>query len=168
MPLLLKLEMDKIVSKSLLDSVDFTRYVDPDLFDLDPLTQYFLRDNEEEELFAEAAIQLPEVVVEAEIDEIFSQAAALAEQRTGRSSSVASKIPESSVSQSVANTSKFGAPVDLDLLKVCAIPEKTKQQTNWRVSRWREWAESRNSDQDSMGEVASVELIELSNKELAY
>ena len=41
MSLLLKLEMDEIVSKSLLDSVDFTRYVDPDLFDLGPLTQYF-------------------------------------------------------------------------------------------------------------------------------
>ena len=38
--LLLKLEMC-LVSKSLLDSVDFTRYVDPDLFDLGPLTQYF-------------------------------------------------------------------------------------------------------------------------------
>ena len=165
MPLSLKLKMDEIVSKSL-DSVDFMRYMDPDLFDLDPLTQYFLRDNEKEELFAEAAIQLPKVVAEAEVDEIFSQAAALAEQRTGHSSPVASKILESSVSQST--TSKFGAPVDLDLLKVCAIPEKTKQQTNWCVLRWREWAKSQNSDQDSMGEVASVELIELSDKELAY
>jgi len=73
--LLLKLEMDEVVSKSLLDSVDFMRYVDPDLFDLGPLTQYFLRDDEEEELFAEAAVQLPKVVAEAEIDEIFSQAA---------------------------------------------------------------------------------------------
>ena len=73
--LLLKLEMDEVVSKSSLDSVDFTCYVDPDLFDLGPLTQYFLRDNEEEELFAEAAVQLPKVVAEAEIDEIFSQAA---------------------------------------------------------------------------------------------
>ena len=72
--LLLKLEMC-LVSKSLLDSVDFTRYVDPDLFDLGLLTQYFLRDGEEEELFAEAAVQLPKVVAEAEIDEIFSQAA---------------------------------------------------------------------------------------------
>ena len=36
------------------------------------------------------------------------------------------------------------------------------------MSRWREWAESRHSDEDSMGEVASVELIELSDKELAY
>ena len=82
------------------------------------------------------------MVAEAEIDEIFSQAAALAEQRTGHSSPVASKIPESSVSQSVATTSKFGAPVDLDVLKACAIPQKTKQQTNWCVSRWSEWAES--------------------------
>ena len=32
------------------------------------------------------------------------------------------------MSQSVATTSKFGAPVDLDVLKVSAIPEKTKQQ----------------------------------------
>ena len=51
--------MDEVVSKSLLDNVDFTRYVrmDPDLFDFGPLTQYFLRDDEEE-LFAEAAVQL--------------------------------------------------------------------------------------------------------------
>ena len=62
--LLLKLEMNEVVSKSLFDSVDFTRYVDPDLFNLGPLTQYFLRDDEEEELFAEAAIQLPKVVAE--------------------------------------------------------------------------------------------------------
>ena len=41
--------------------------------------------DEEEELFAVAAVQLPKVVAEAEIDEIFSQAAVLAEQRTGRS-----------------------------------------------------------------------------------
>ena len=46
------------------------------------------------------------------------------------------------MSQSVATTSKFGAPVDLDVLKACAIPQKTKQQTNWCVSRWSEWAES--------------------------
>ena len=96
LPLLLKLEIDKIVSKSLLDRVDFTHYMDPDLFDLGPLTQYFLRDDEEEELFAEAAVQLPKVVAETESDEIFSQAAALAEQRTGCSFPVASKIPESS------------------------------------------------------------------------
>ena len=85
--------------KSLLDSVDFTRYMrmDPDLFDFGPLTLYFLRDNKEE-LFAEAAVQL--------IDEIFSQTAVLAEQRTGRLSPAASEIPESSVSQSVATTSK--------------------------------------------------------------
>ena len=36
------------------------------------------------------------------------------------------------------------------------------------MSRWREWAESRYSDEVSIGEVASVELIELSNKELVY
>ena len=71
---MLKLEMDKVVSKSLLDSVGFMCYVDPDVFGLGPLTQYFLRDDEEEELFAEATIQLPRVVAEAEIDEIFSQA----------------------------------------------------------------------------------------------
>ena len=112
--------------------------MDPDLFDLGPLTHYSLKDNEEEELFAEAAVQLPKVVAEVEIDEIFRQAAALAEQMTGRLSPVASKIPESQVSQSVATTSKFGAPVDLDVLKVSAIPEKTKQQTNQCVLRWRE------------------------------
>ena len=38
--------------------------------------------DEEEELFAVAAVQLPKVVAEAEIDEIFSQAAALAEDWT--------------------------------------------------------------------------------------
>ena len=37
---------DEIVSKSLLDREDLTRYVDPDLFDLGPLTHYFLRDDE--------------------------------------------------------------------------------------------------------------------------
>ena len=79
------------------------------------------------------------MVAEAEMDEIFRHAAALAEQTTGRSSPVASKILESSVSQS---TCKLSAPIDLDVLKVCAIPEKTKQQTNWCVSRWREWAEN--------------------------
>ena len=40
-----------VVSKLLLDCVDFMRYVDPDLFDLGPLTHYFLRDDEEEELY---------------------------------------------------------------------------------------------------------------------
>ena len=84
-------------------------------------------------MFAELAIQLPKVVAEAEIDEIFSQAAALAEQTTGCSSPLASKIPESSVSHSVATTSKFGAPLDLDVLKASAIPEKIKPHTNWCV-----------------------------------
>ena len=73
-------------------------YMDPDLFDLGLLTHYFLRDDEKEELFAEAVVQLPKVVVEAEIDEIFSQAAAIVEQTTRCSSPVTSKIPESSVS----------------------------------------------------------------------
>ena len=41
---------------------------------------------------------MPKVVVEAEIDEIFSQAAGIVEQTTRCSSPVASKIPESSVS----------------------------------------------------------------------
>ena len=54
------------------------------------------------------------------------------------------------MSQSVATTSKFGTPVEPDVLKACATPGKTKEQTNWCVSRWRE---SRNRDQDSMGEV---------------
>ena len=88
--------MDEIVSKSLL--VDLLRYVDPDLFNLGQLTHYFLRDDEEEELFVEAAVQQPKLDAEAEIDEIFSQATALAEQTTGHSPPVASKIPESSVS----------------------------------------------------------------------
>lgn len=54
-PLLLKLKMEEVVSKSLLDCVDFTHYMDPDLFNLGSLTHYFLRDDEEEELFAEVA-----------------------------------------------------------------------------------------------------------------
>ena len=82
-------------SKLLLDRVDLMCYKNPDLFDLGPLTHYFLRDKEEE-LFAEAVLQLPKV--EAEIDKFFSQAAVIVEQMTGRLSSVASKILESSVS----------------------------------------------------------------------
>ena len=87
--------MDKMVSKLLWARVDLKCQVDPDLFHLGPLTHYSLKDDEEEELFAEAAVQLPKVVAEAEIDEIFRQAAALAEQTTGHLSPVASKIPES-------------------------------------------------------------------------
>ena len=67
-PLLLKHKMVEIVNKSLLDKVDLTRYVDPNLFDLGLLTHYFSRDDEE--LFAETAVQLLKVVAEAEIDEI--------------------------------------------------------------------------------------------------
>ena len=40
-PLLLKRKMDEIVNKSLSDRVDLMHYVDPDLFDLGPLTPTF-------------------------------------------------------------------------------------------------------------------------------
>ena len=86
-----------------LDNLDLKRYVDPDRFDLGPVTHYFLRDDEEES-FETAAEQLPEM----EIDEIFSQAVLCVE--TGHSSSDSFMIPESSASPTVQT---FGAPVNI-------------------------------------------------------
>ena len=51
----------------------------------------------------------------------------IVEQTTGCSSPVASKIPESSVSVCSYTTSKFGAPIDLDVLKASAF---TRQKTS--------------------------------------
>ena len=45
-----------------------------------------------------------------------------------------------------SQTCEFGEPVDdeyLDKLKRSAIPEKTRQQTKWAVSRWDAWALTR-------------------------
>ena len=81
--------MAEIISMSLWANLDLKCCVDPDRFDLDPVTHYFLRDDEEESLFETAAKQLPKLVVDTEIDEIFSQAAWFVEQTpTGHSSAV--------------------------------------------------------------------------------
>ena len=49
-----------------LDNLDLKRYVDPDRFDLGPVTHYFLRDDEEES-FETAAEQLPEMEIFAKL-----------------------------------------------------------------------------------------------------
>ena len=113
--------------------------------------------DEEESLLETAAEQLPEM----EIDEIFSQAVLCVE--TGHSSSDSFMIPESSALPTVQT---FGAPVNLDALRASAIPEKTKKQTNCCVSRWKEWARSRNTSTGE--EQAPEEPIEMSDRELGY
>ena len=92
--------------------LDLKRYVDPDRFDLGPVTHYFLRDDEEESLFETAAEQLPEM----EIDEIFSQAVLCVE--TGHSSSDSFMIPESLASPTVQT---FGAHVNLPAFQAVSI-----------------------------------------------
>ena len=96
-----------------------------------------------------------------EIDEIFSQAVLCV--KTGHSSSDSFMIPESSASPTVQT---FGASVNLDALRASAVPEKTKKQTNWCVSRWKEWARSRNISTGE--EQAPEEPIEMSDLELGY
>ncbi len=63
---------EEVISKSLLDSIDVTRYIDPDLFDLGLLVYHFLEDHGETALFEDTAAQLSGVVSESEFDDIFS------------------------------------------------------------------------------------------------
>ena len=45
--------MDKVISPSLLDSIDWDRYFDPDLFDLGPDAREFMKDNQREALLGD-------------------------------------------------------------------------------------------------------------------
>lgn len=59
---------------------------------------------------------------------------------------------------------------DLEKLKDNRIPENTKINTNWAVSTWKEWAETRNLTTKfyPAEKVVKLDVLELSNEELGY